>query len=86
MARQSVQRVADLLVRDSLCLSEDNPRHRRAKLLALTATVRRALARIEAAQHEWANALGERIGEATLREAGGALGRGLEEIERTRPA
>ena len=35
-ARQSVQRVADLLVEDGLAVYEDNPRHRRAKLLVPT--------------------------------------------------
>ncbi|HEX8769450.1 MAG TPA: helix-turn-helix domain-containing protein, partial [Acidimicrobiales bacterium] len=36
LARQSVQRVADVLEREALCVYQDNPRHRRAKLLALT--------------------------------------------------
>src|SRR5919197_2291273 len=36
LARQSVQRVADVLARDGLCAWRDNPRHRRAKLLELT--------------------------------------------------
>jgi DNA-binding MarR family transcriptional regulator len=34
LARQSVQRVADLLERDGLVAYEANPRHRRAKLTA----------------------------------------------------
>ena len=33
LTRQSVQRVADLLVDDALCAYEDNPAHARAKLL-----------------------------------------------------
>ena len=36
LARQSVQRVADLLKQDGLVAYEANPRHRRAKLAALT--------------------------------------------------
>jgi len=36
LARQGVQRVADLLVADGLAAYADNPRHRRAKLLTLT--------------------------------------------------
>src|SRR5207248_10470333 len=73
LARQSVQRVADLLVHDGLGAYEDNPRHRRAKLLALTPRGLAVLARIDAAQREWADAQGAAIGEAPLRAAGRAL-------------
>jgi DNA-binding MarR family transcriptional regulator len=52
LARQSVQRVADLLAGEGLCSYEDNPRHRRAKLLGLTPKGRKTLARIEDAQRE----------------------------------
>ena len=41
LARQSVQRIADLLVRDGLVAYEDNPEHRRAKLVRLTPAGRR---------------------------------------------
>jgi DNA-binding MarR family transcriptional regulator len=82
LARQSVQRVADVLAGQGLCSYKDNPRHRRAKLLALTPKGRKTLARIEDAQREWSNALGERIGEGTLRAAGLALAPVLEAVER----
>ena len=36
LARQGVQRLADVLVRDGLAAYEDNPAHRRAKLLRIT--------------------------------------------------
>ena len=44
LTRQSVQRVADLLDRDGLAVYEDNPAHRRAKLLDLTLRGREILA------------------------------------------
>jgi DNA-binding MarR family transcriptional regulator len=53
LARQGVQRVADLLVSDGLAGYTDNPRHRRAKLLTLTAAGERALAAMEDAHHRW---------------------------------
>lgn len=62
LARQSVQRVADLLVDKSWAEYVDNPEHRRAKLLRPTRTGRSALRRLRAAQHAWADAVGERIG------------------------
>lgn len=75
LARQSVQRVADLLVADGLATYEDNPGHRRAKLVVLTARGRAALRTIQSAQHAWANALGADVGEGELRRANAALAR-----------
>jgi DNA-binding MarR family transcriptional regulator len=68
LARQGVQRLADVLVRDGLAAYEDNPAHRRAKLLRLTPRGRTALRTIQTAQAAWADTLGTRIGEAQLRQ------------------
>jgi DNA-binding MarR family transcriptional regulator len=65
-ARQSVQRVADVLARDGLVAYDENPRHRRAKLVRLTARGAATLAEIQGAQRGWANALGERLVERDL--------------------
>lgn len=73
LARQSVQRLADVLVSDRQCAYLDNPHHQRAKLLVPTEPGRAALAQIEAAQRQWADSLGERIGEAVLRQGCTAL-------------
>lgn len=73
LARQSVQRVADLLVDEGLAAYEENPAHRRAKLLAITATGRDALAVIQAGQRVWANAVGAEVGEERLRRANDTL-------------
>lgn len=75
LARQSVQRLADLLVHDGLAAYQDNPAHRRAKLLHLTPEGRSALSTIQAAQRAWADALGAEIGEADLRQASVLLDR-----------
>ncbi|HSB00526.1 MAG TPA: MarR family winged helix-turn-helix transcriptional regulator [Anaerolineales bacterium] len=69
LARQSVQRVANVLVKEKLAVYKENPRHRRAQLLALTPKGRSALVTIQSVQHEWANKLGAEIGEAELRQA-----------------
>src|SRR5919198_4695737 len=55
LARQSVQRVADLLAADGIATYEDNPGHRRAKLLRLSPTGEHALRAIQARQRGWAN-------------------------------
>jgi DNA-binding MarR family transcriptional regulator len=69
LARQSVQRVADLLARDGLVAYEDNPGHRRAKLVRLTPQGRQTLAAIQAAQRAWADDLGARLVERDLQTA-----------------
>lgn len=61
LARQSVQRVADLLERDGLVAYEANPRHRRAKLARLTPAGRKVLGWIQRAQREWADRHGAEV-------------------------
>jgi DNA-binding MarR family transcriptional regulator len=69
LARQSVQRVADLLYRDGLVAYEPNPRHRRAKLARLTPAGRKVLRRIQRAQREWADRRGAEVGVGDLDQA-----------------
>jgi DNA-binding MarR family transcriptional regulator len=85
LARQSVQRVADLLADEGLAAYEPNPAHRRAKLLGLTPSGRAALAAIQVAQRAWANQLGAEIGEADLRRASDVLDRVLSALIASRP-
>lgn len=84
-ARQSVQRIADLLVADGLATYEENPRHQRAKLLRLTGRGRKVLDVINSAQTAWADEVGGRIGEAELQRTSGVLrriGAALSEADR----
>ena len=69
LARQGVQRLADLLVRDGLAAYQDNPAHRRAKLLRITPHGRATLHTIQARQAAWADAVGAALGEDELRQA-----------------
>jgi DNA-binding MarR family transcriptional regulator len=87
LARQSVQRVADLLVGDGLATYVENPGHRRAKLVALTPSGRKALRTIQAAQRVWADAIGAQIGEAELNRANVTLDKALRTLasERRHP-
>ena len=85
MARQSVQRVADLLVRDRLAAYADNPDHQRAKLLRPTDRGRRALITISAAQQAWADTLGAQIGDADLRKVTAILERIQRMTSQNRP-
>jgi len=74
LTRQSVQRVADVLVRDGLATYEDNPNHRRAKLVRITPKGLTALRAIRTRQRVWADALGSDLREADVRVANAVLG------------
>jgi DNA-binding MarR family transcriptional regulator len=69
IARQAVQRVADLLERDGLASYIVNPGHRRSRLLRPTARGREVLRIISVAQKTWADALGAEIGATKLKNA-----------------
>lgn len=62
ITRQSVQRVADLLVDKGLAEYRTNPAHARAKLLALTEDGRAALVRIGPAHRSMAERLAGHLG------------------------
>lgn len=68
LARQSVQRVADLLVAHEWAVYRDNPVHRRAKLLEPTERGRATIRSLAAAQHAWADAVGAEVGETELQD------------------
>jgi DNA-binding MarR family transcriptional regulator len=69
LTRQSVQRIANLLVDFELAVYVENPAHRRAKLLAPTEAGRTAIGQVVVEQHSWAQSLAARIGEAEIRQA-----------------
>ena len=83
LTRQSVQRVADVLVRDGLAVYEANPNHRRAKLVRITPAGLAALHEIRLRQRAWAESLGAQIGEAQLRAANATMTRMLEMLTTT---
>ena len=61
VSRQGVQRIADLLVDRGLAEYQDNPAHRRAKLLACTEAGYWAIRQVSLAQLPWASELGETV-------------------------
>jgi DNA-binding MarR family transcriptional regulator len=75
ITRQSVQRIADLLVERGLAEYRPNPAHRRAKLLAPTEEGLAAVRRIGPGHAAFADRLAEAFGESELAEAVGALER-----------
>ncbi|WP_369171139.1 MarR family winged helix-turn-helix transcriptional regulator [Streptomyces sp. R28] len=69
ITRQSVQRIADLLVEKGLAEYRPNPAHRRAKLLAPTEEGRAAISRINPGHAAFADRLAQALGEADLADA-----------------
>ena len=69
IARQAVQRVADLLERDGPVAYTPNPDHLRAKLLRPTRKGQEILHRISIDQKAWSDAHGKAIGRPELERA-----------------
>jgi DNA-binding MarR family transcriptional regulator len=89
ITRQAVQRTADVLVERGLAEYRDNPAHRRAKLVELTAAGRAAVAAITPQHHRSAHELVEVLGSAPLArivEAMGTLSAALEKLSADRSA
>jgi DNA-binding MarR family transcriptional regulator len=73
ITRQSVQRIADLLVEHGLAEYRDNPAHQRAKLLTPTDQGRAAIERIGPGHAAAARVLAKRLGRRRFAEAVEAL-------------
>ena len=69
LARQSVQRTADILVEAGWAEYLPNPSHRRAKLLQPTEQGRATVAKLCDRQHAWADAVGKVVGAEDLSRA-----------------
>lgn len=83
ITRQSVQRIADLLVDQELAEYQPNPAHQRAKLLSATDAGRDAVTKIGPGHATYAGLLAEKLGEERLRDAVelmGVLSHALDEL------
>jgi DNA-binding MarR family transcriptional regulator len=66
LARQSVQRTADLLVEQGLCEYSPNPAHRRAKLLSPTDRGLDSLRRLGPRSRAWSKRVRESVGDGVI--------------------
>ncbi len=64
--RQGVQRIVNELVQEGFAAFADNPHHRRAKLVTLTAKGRSAYGAADRRQQPWVNALAKGLNAADL--------------------
>ncbi|MFD2688716.1 MarR family winged helix-turn-helix transcriptional regulator [Streptomyces phyllanthi] len=81
ITRQSVQRVADLLVDRGLAEYLPNPAHRRARLVTPTATGRAAIAEIDPGHATLADRLAKALGEREFAETARVLERLSEALD-----
>ena len=72
--RQGVQRIVNELVAEGFAAFADNPHHRRAKLVTLTAKGRSACEAAERRQRPWVNALAKGLDAGDLATARRVLG------------
>ena len=84
VTRQSVQRIADLLVAEGLADYHPNPRHLRAKLLAATSAGRDAIRRIGPGHAAFAARLAGELGVASMEDTLSAVRRLSEVLEALR--
>jgi DNA-binding MarR family transcriptional regulator len=66
LARQSVQRLADILVDEGLAAYSDNPQHKSARLFTPTKQGRSAVGRLAERQASWANQVSRGLPEKKL--------------------
>lgn len=78
LTRQSVQRLADILVAEGFCEYRDNPAHRRAKLLAPAPEGMAALSHILPVQVDFVNRVGAAVGLPALEQTNATVDHLLE--------
>jgi DNA-binding MarR family transcriptional regulator len=84
LSRQNVQRLVDELAAKDIVRFEDNPHHRRAKLVVMTERGVALYAAASARQAPWAEALGAGLAEAEIAAALAVLRRLRQRLDATR--
>lgn len=69
LARQNVQRLADVLAEQGIIQYSPNPDHERAKLVGLTARGRKTLAELTVRQERWANQIASGVPSSRMEDA-----------------
>lgn len=82
LARQSVQRLADILVEEGQAIYLDNPEHKSARLLTPTKPGRAAVARLAERQANWANGVTRELTARKLAACRDTLNELIAEVER----
>jgi DNA-binding MarR family transcriptional regulator len=85
LTRQSVQRLANVLVDEGFATWEPNPRHRRAKLLKATPQAHAAIRQVATLQHPWSSDIGDAVGERGIRRASRTVQRVLAAMQDRTP-
>jgi DNA-binding MarR family transcriptional regulator len=81
LQRQSVQRLADILVEQGILSYRPNPEHKRAKLVDFTARGQETVAEMERLHHRWADGIVPDFSQEELEQAVGVLQKLREKLE-----
>ncbi len=81
LTRQAVQRTTNDLVADGLVTFADNPDHKRARHVVLTAKGQRAYAAADTRQRQWVGELGDGLEPAEIARASALMQRLLERLQ-----
>lgn len=82
--RQGVQRLVNEMRDDGFLIFQDNPNHKRAKIIALTAKGKKAYVKVDKKQIPWANSIAAGIKESELKTASNVLKKLIERLEAKR--
>lgn len=82
LARQSVQRLADILVEEGLAAYAENPEHKSARLFVPTKRGRAAVSRLAERQANWANQVSEGVTAKQLAACRDTLRQLIDRVER----
>lgn len=66
LSRQGVRRSTNILINKGLVKFEENPDHKRAKLIVPTAKGKKAISRLEKIQTGWSNSVSDDLSETDL--------------------
>ena len=80
--RQGVQRLVNEMIRDGFLVFQDNPNHKRAKLIVLTAKGKKTYERVDKKQIPWANSIATGIKRSDLKVASHVLKQLINKLER----
>jgi DNA-binding MarR family transcriptional regulator len=83
LARQSVQRLADVLVDSGMCEYRPNPAHARAKLLSPTNRGRKAIDQIRPGVVAWTDRIAASVGKKALKSTLSTVDTILDALERS---
>ena len=84
--RQGVQRIVNDLEKLGFVTLNENPDHKRAKLVALSSKGKKAMVKVNNAQAVWVNKIADKLGDAKMKQVFSLMKVIKERSEKNRPS